>query len=35
MQPRPTFEDGKPATADVSISSDRTLVSFASAQFIP
>jgi uncharacterized membrane protein len=35
MQPRPTFEDGQPATTDVSISTDRTLVSFASATFVP
>jgi uncharacterized membrane protein len=35
MQPRPTFEDGTPAASDVSISVDRTLVSFASETFIP
>jgi hypothetical protein len=35
MQPRLTFEDGKPATSAVSISSDRTLVSFANEMFIP
>ena len=34
MQPRPTFDDGKQATANVSISADRTLVSFASETFI-
>ena len=35
MQPRPTLSNGEPAPADVSISADRTLVSFASEMFTP
>jgi uncharacterized membrane protein len=35
MQPRPALEDGRPASSTVTISPDRTLVSFASETFIP
>jgi uncharacterized membrane protein len=35
LQPRPSLEDGKLATSNVSISADRTLVSFASESLIP